>query len=144
MKTKKIIRNYSELITYKNFSDRFEYLKLDGSIGLETFGWDRYLNQMFYRNRDWRSVRDKVIIRDNGCDLGVNGYDILGEPILVHHMNPITSYDIENLTDYLLNPEYLISTRKSTHTAIHYGTDPMSNTITERTSNDTCPWKKER
>lgn len=134
-------RTYSELSKLTTFKERFEYLKLDGSVGKETFGFDRYLNQMFYRTPEWKSVRDYVIVRDNGCDLGLEGYDIHGK-ILIHHMNPITIDDIKNRSDLLMNPEYLISTTLTTHNAIHYGSEELL--VQEpivRTKNDTCPWR---
>lgn len=139
--TKKIIRTYSELVAIPTFRERYEYLKLQGSVGEETFGFDRYLNQIFYRSQKWKSVRDHVIIRDNGCDLGVEGYDIHGK-ILIHHLNPITIRDIELETDFLLNPEFLVCTTHNTHNAIHYGDSNLL--VTEpiiRTRNDTCPWR---
>lgn len=139
--TPKIIRTYSEIITLSTFKERYEYLRLDGTVGEETFGFDRYLNQMFYKDPEWLSVRDFVILRDNGCDLGVLDREIVGR-IYVHHMNPITVEDIVNRSKYLLDPEYLICTMKNTHDAIHYGdgslliTEPI-----ERKPNDTCPWR---
>lgn len=137
-----IIRTYSELKRLKTFEERYEYLRLRGEVGKDTFGFDRYLNQAFYKLHEWRSVRDHVIVRDNGCDLGIEGHEIHGT-ILIHHMNPILLDDIVNVTEYLLNPEYLISTILNTHNAIHYGdkhlliTEPI-----ERTRNDTCPWRR--
>lgn len=138
-----IIRTYSELITLPTFEERYRYLKLDGVVGKDTFGFDRYLNQTFYqRDKEWQRIRDYVIIRDNGCDLGIDGRDIRGK-ILVHHMNPITQEDILRRSKYLLDPEYLICTLKSTHDAIHYGDEKllMKGPI-ERQPNDTCPWRK--
>lgn len=138
----KMIRSYSELITLPTFEERFEYLRLGGKVGAETFGFDRYLNQIFYKSDKWLSVRDKVIIRDNGCDLGIEGREIYGR-ILVHHMNPITMDDIVNHSSWILDPEYLITTVKNTHDAIHYSDenllikDPI-----ERRKNDTCPWRR--
>lgn len=136
------IRRYSELITLPTFEERFEYLRLDGIVGQDTFGFDRYLNQVFYRSQKWKSVRDFVIVRDNGCDLGVDGHEIYGR-IIVHHMNPLTTIDIENETEFLLDPEFLISTIHNTHNAIHYGN---SNLLIKgpmvRTKNDTSPWLK--
>lgn len=137
-----MIRTYSELSKLGTFRERFRYLKLPGSIGIDTFGFDRYLNQLFYKSREWKKVKDEVIIRDNGCDLGIDGYDIYGR-IYVHHMNPVTVDDIRNRSEFLLNPEYLITTTLNTHNAIHYGDedllvlDPI-----ERTMNDTCPWRQ--
>lgn len=141
MVTQMSIRTYSELITLPTFEERFRYLKLDGRVGEETFGFDRYLNQLLYRSSDWKRVRRHVIVRDNGCDLGIQDREIHGL-ILVHHMNPINVDDILHRIDYVLDPEYLISTIKNTHNAIHYGderllvVDPI-----ERRPNDTCPWK---
>jgi hypothetical protein len=137
-----IIRTYSELITLPTFEERYQYLRLDGQVGVETFGFDRYLNQTFYRtDQEWLSVRDDVIIRDNGCDLGMPDRD-LHSRIIVHHMNPITKEDIIKRTKYLLDPEYLICTIKRTHDAIHYGNeDLLMQGPTERTKFDTCPWR---
>lgn len=142
MKTMKI-RTYEELSKLKTFEERYEYLKLDGSVGEETFGYDRYLNQKFYKyDPDWKKIRDEVIFRDNGCDLGIEGREINGL-ILVHHMNPITKDDILNRSEYLLNPNYLITTIKSTHDAIHYGSeDLLMKDPVVRSKNDTCPWRK--
>lgn len=136
------IRTYSELITLPTFEERFQYLKLNGSVGRETFGFDRYLNQVFYRSQLWRDIRDEVIIRDNGCDLGVEGHEI-NERILIHHMNPITIKDIEQQSEFLLNPEYMISTILNTHNAIHYGDESLLVTAPiQRTRFDTCPWRQ--
>lgn len=136
-----MIRTYSELSKLQTFEERYAYLKLSGTVGKDTFGYDRYLNQIFYRSQEWKSIRDKVIIRDEGCDLGVDGYEIHGR-IYIHHMNPIILKDIENKTEFLLNPEYLITTTHSTHNAIHYGDESLLPLIPkERTANDTCPWK---
>lgn len=136
-----MIRTYSELSKLQTFEERYSYLKLSGTVGKDTFGYDRYLNQIFYRSQEWKSIRDKVIIRDEGCDLGVDGYEIHGR-IYIHHMNPIMLKDIENKTEFLLNPEYLITTTHSTHNAIHYGDESLLPLIPkERTANDTCPWK---
>ena len=137
------IRTYSELITLPKFEERYEYLKLNGVVGEETFGFNRYLNQEFYqRDKEWLRIRDYVIIRDQGCDLGIEGREIRGK-IIVHHMNPITKDDLLKRTEFLLNPEYLICTLKSTHDAIHYGDENllMKGPI-ERKANDTCPWRK--
>lgn len=136
------IRTYTELIQLPTFGERFQYLKLTGSVGYETFGGDRYLNQAFYQTPEWKRVRDIVIVRDLGFDLGVNGYP-LGRPIIVHHMNPISQYDILHATDFLLNPEYLISTGVLTHNAIHYGDESLlPKAPADRRPNDTCPWKQ--
>lgn len=137
------IRTYSELSKLSTFEERYEYLRLDGVVGEETFGFDRYLNQRFYQNDiEWKKVRDFVIMRDLGCDLGIEGREIKGK-IIVHHMNPITKYDLLNRTKLLLDPEYLICTLKSTHNAIHYGDENLlMKGPVERTKNDTCPWRK--
>lgn len=136
------MRTYSELSKLKTFKERFEYLKLDGQIGEETFGWDRYLNQVFYKSPEWRSTRDKIIVRDNGRDLGVEGYDIFGK-VIIHHMNPMSLGDIANRNPDIFNPEYLICVSHETHNAIHYGDANQLNLgPIERTVNDTCPWRK--
>lgn len=135
------VKRYSELITLPTFEERFRYLKLDGKVGEDTFGFDRYLNQVFYRSQKWKSVRDYVIVRDNGCDLAMEGYEIHGR-ILIHHMNPISLKDLETESEFLLDPEYLITTAHNTHNAIHYGDESLLFTVpVERTKNDTCPWK---
>ena len=136
-----IIKTYSQLKQLQTFEERYDYLKLGGVVGEDTFGFDRYLNQNFYRSREWKRVRDEVIMRDNGCDLGIDGHEIRGK-ILIHHMNPITSEDIHRVSDYLLNPEYLICVTHRTHNAIHYGDESLIVTAPiERTQNDTCPWR---
>ena len=136
------IRTYSELITLPTFEERFRYLQLSGKIGDETFGFDRYLNQRLYRSQKWMSIRDQIIIRDNGCDLGVEGHDIYGK-IIVHHMNPITLKDIEKESEFLFDPEYLICVTHNTHNAIHYGDESLLiSAPIERTKNDTCPWRR--
>lgn len=137
-----MIRTYTELSRLTTFKERYQYLKLNGSVGTDTFGFDRYMNQNFYRSREWKSIRDQVIVRDCGCDLGVEGYEIHGR-IYIHHMNPILLEDIENRTEFLLNPEYLITTTHNTHNAIHYGDESLITTEpVVRTKNDTCPWKQ--
>lgn len=137
-----MIRTYSELIKFDTFMDRYQYLRLDGKVGEETFGFDRWLNQLFYKDPEWLSIRNEVIIRDNGCDLGIADREIHSR-ILVHHMNPISREDILARSEFLLNPEYLICTSKVTHDAIHYGDENllMGEPI-ERTRNDTCPWRR--
>ena len=138
------IRTYSELILLPTFEERFEYLKLGGKVGEETFGFDRYLNQKFYKtDKEYLAARDYVIVRDMGCDLGVADREIYGERIIVHHMNPITTDDIINRSEFLLNPEYMISTIHNTHNAIHYGDESLLITMPpERSKYDTCPWKR--
>lgn len=136
-----MIKTYSELTQFKTLEERYRYLRIGGRVGEETFGFDRWMNQVFYKDPRWRDVRDEVITRDNGRDLGLEGYDIHGK-IFVHHMNPVTKDDILYNFDSLLNPEFLISTSKRTHDAIHYGNEdllPQSPIV--RTRNDTCPWK---
>lgn len=136
------IRTYSELSKLKTFRERYEYLKLGGTVGEDTFGFDRYLNQIFYTSKEWKRIRNFVITRDNGCDLGMPDHKIIDDLILVHHMNPITKDDIINKSEILLNPEYLITTVKSTHDAIHYGDESLLvEDYIERSKNDTCPWK---
>lgn len=137
------IRTYSELKRLKTFEERYEYLKIGGKVGEDTFGFDRYLNQIFYKTKEWQTVRNQVIARDNGCDLGIRDREIRGNRIIVHHMNPITKEDILDRSDILLNPEYLITTIKSTHDAIHYGDNKLLDQgPVERSKNDTCPWKR--
>lgn len=136
------IRRYSELSQIKTFKERYEYLKLSGAVGQDTFGFDRYLNQIFYASPEWKRIRDEVIIRDNGCDLGVEGFDIRGK-ILIHHMNPISKEDILERRSSLMDPEYLITTTMRTHNAIHYGDENQLLLMPkERTANDTCPWRR--
>lgn len=138
---KTIIRTYSELITLPTFEDRYHYLQLNGAVGKDTFGFDRCINQQFYRSKEWQRIRDEVIIRDNACDLGMEGYEIHGR-IYVHHMNPIMVRDIQSNSDYLMNPEFLICTTHRTHNAIHYGDENLlARAPIERTKNDTCPWR---
>lgn len=136
------IKTYSELIKLPTFEERYRYLRLSGRVGEDTFGFDRYMNQNFYRSAKWKRIRDEVIVRDNGCDLGIEDRIIHGR-ILIHHMNPITDRDILDLTDFLLDPEYLICVTHTTHNAIHYGDEDLlvTNPIV-RTKNDTCPWKR--
>lgn len=136
------IRTYSELITLPTFEERYQYLRLNGRVGEETFGFDRWLNQKFYKDPEWLRIRDEVIIRDNGCDLAIPGREIYSR-ILIHHMNPITKDDILQRSKYLLDPEYLICTIKNTHDAIHYGDENLLvKGSVERKPNDTCPWRR--
>ena len=137
-----IIRTYSELITLPSFEERYRYLKLGGSVGKETFGFDRYLNQDFYRSKEWKHIRDEIIVRDCGCDLGISDREIPTR-IYIHHMNPISVKDITNATEFLLNPEYLICASHSTHNAIHYGDESLLVVApVERRKNDMCPWRR--
>lgn len=138
----RIIRTYNELIQLRTFEERFEYLKLSSLVGEKTFGYERYINQAFYRSPEWKRVRRQVILRDKGCDLAVEGRDII-DRIEIHHITPITLEDIENASEILLDPDNLICCSPNTHKAIHYG---ESNLITPsepiiRKPNDTCPWK---
>lgn len=138
-----MIKTYSELLKLYTFEERYRYLKLGGAVGKETFGYDRIFNQEFYRSREWKSIRDFVITRDRGCDLGMEGYEIPeGIRIYIHHMNPIMLEDIENHSDTLLEPEFLITTTHRTHNAIHYGDELLiASKPVVRSRNDTCPWK---
>lgn len=133
-------RTYTELLTFKTLEERYEYLKLTGTVGKKTFGWDRYYNQRFYHSSEWRAVRNSVIIRDNGCDLGVDGYEIY-DKVLIHHMNPIWIEDLRNKNADILNPEFLISVSAMTHQAIHYGDKSLLPLIPiERRPGDTKLW----
>lgn len=134
-------RRYSELIKLQTFEDRFNYLRLHGEVGKETFGFDRIYNQKFYRSKEWKDIRNYVITRDLGCDLGIFDREILGR-IMVHHMNPISMEDIKHSSDYLLNPDYLITVSPITHDAIHYSDESilLSSTIVERKLGDTKLW----
>lgn len=136
-----MIRTYTELSQLKTFEERLKYLSLAGTVGADTFGYDRYLNQVFYRSKEWKAIRDKVIIRDMGCDLGVEGYDIRSK-IIIHHMNPISVKDLDERNPDIFNLEYLITTSHKTHNAIHYGnTSIRIPEIADRKAGDTCPWK---
>lgn len=137
-----MIRTYSELVSYAGFLDRFQYLKLLGRVGEDTFGFDRYLNQQLYKSRDWKRIRDQVITRDMGCDLAHPDYEIGGR-IIIHHLNPITKVDVLERTDFLLNPEFLVCVSDNTHNAIHYGDESLLLELEPivRTPNDTCPWR---
>ena len=134
------IRTYSEMLKLSSFEERFEYLKIGGKPGAETFGFERYLNQIFYRSKLWKDLRNKIIIRDDGKDLAADGY-LIGGKIIIHHMNPITKADIDDMSDYLFNPEYLICCSHNTHNAIHYGDASLLPKLPkERRPNDQCPW----
>ena len=135
------MRTYSEMIKLPTLAERFEYLKLGSEIGAETFGFERYLNQKFYRSEIWKRIRNQVIVRDNGCDFGLTDYPIGGR-IIVHHMNPVDSDDIIYQREVLLNPEFLVCVGERTHNALHYGAfDLLPQDPIERQPNDTCPWK---
>lgn len=124
LKTMAKIRSYNELRRLRTFEDRFDYLSLKGIVGQSTFGFDRWLNQAFYKSKQWKDVRDRVIVRDDGCDLGIQGYEIYSE-LLVHHMNPLSAEDIENGESWILDPDFLITTSLQTHNAIHYGDERL-------------------
>ena len=133
-------RSYRELRRMSDFRDRFKYLALHGEVGRETFGFDRYLNQQFYKSSEWRQARNDVIVRDNGCDLGIESHPIVGK-ILVHHINPLTPDDIIHSTDYLFNPDNLICCTIRTHNAIHFGDESLlPKPFVERQRGDTKLW----
>ena len=135
------IRTYSELITIPTFEERFEYLQLKGSVGKDTFGYDRYLNQVLYRSPEWKRLRNQIIIRDGGCDLACDGYDIYGK-VLIHHLNPITVEDVLARSRKVFDPDNLVCVSHNTHNAIHYGdVDLLATGPIIRTKNDTCPWR---
>ena len=137
-----MIKTYKELKQIETFEERFRYLKMNGTVGEDTFGFDRYVNQIFYRSQQWKSVRNIVIVRDNGCDLGIEGREIYSR-LCIHHMNPITFDDIVGLNKIVLDPEYLICTTHETHNAIHFGDENhLVKAPVERYRNDTCPWKR--
>ena len=138
----KTIKKYSELKNIDSFFDRYEYLKIGGTVGIETFGFDRYLNQALYRSYEWKRARDIVIARDLGCDLGIVGRDIF-DKIIVHHMNPIDEKDLLEHNQFIFDPEFLITVSQTTHNAIHYGDFSIlkKDRFEERTAFDTCPWK---
>lgn len=137
-----MIRTYSELIQLPTFEERFKYLQLNGEVGKETFGYDRYLNQVFYHSPEWKRLRNKIIIRDQGRDLAMINHDILGR-VYIHHMNPIMLRDIDERNPDIMNPEFLVCCAHKTHNAIHYGDENLIKepTLVERRPNDTCPWK---
>lgn len=150
-----LLKSYGGLIQFQTMADRFEYLKLQGRIGERTFGGDRYLNQALYTSNEWRSFRDKVIIRDNGCDLAMPGYEIVkmvdgkkltkdrGDYIIIHHINPLTADDIRKASSKIFDMNNAVCASPSTHRAIHYGDiSLLPQEYTPRYPNDTCPWKK--
>ena len=138
-----MVKTYSELITLPSFEERFEYLKENGSVGEDTFGYNRYMNQAFYQSREWHNVRNRIIARDMGCDLGMPDHPIGGKNIYVHHINPLTPNDIETGSPRMFDPENLICVSFDTHNAIHYGDSKYLklNKISDRKPGDTCPWK---
>lgn len=138
-----MIRTYSKLLVLPTFEERYEYLRLGGTVGKETFGYERYLNQILYSSDEWKQCRQLIVIRDDGLDLGSDGYEIHGK-ILVHHLNPITVDDVINRRLKVFDPENLICVSHNTHNAIHYGNESLLMTVPiERTKNDTCPWRHE-
>lgn len=135
------MKTYTELVSIPTFEERFRYLELEGLVGRETFGFDRYLNQKFYRSQEWKRVRQEVIVRDNGCDLGIEDRPIFGK-IIIHHLNPMSIDDITQKQTWILDPEFLISTCKKTHDAIHYSDESILFVEPiERKPNDTCLWR---
>lgn len=135
------IKTYSELITIPTFEERFEYLQLKGSVGKDTFGYDRHLNQVLYRSPEWKRLRNQIIIRDCGCDLACEGYDIHSK-VLIHHLNPITVEDVLARSRKVFDPNNLVCVSHNTHNAIHYGdVDLLVTGPIIRTKNDTCPWR---
>ena len=139
-----MIRTYTELIQLPDFISRYEYLRLGGKVGEDTFGYDRWLNQDFYTSKEWRKFRREIISRDLGCDLACKDRPFLrGETVIIHHMNPIDKNDILNHTEFLMDPEYVIATTNNTHNAIHYGDRSLlkSFDLVLRRLNDQCPWK---
>lgn len=135
------MKTYTELIKFESFLERYEYLKIGGKIGNETFGWERYLNQIFYNSPEWKQFRKDIIIRDNACDLGIIGRDVI-RGLTVHHINPISVEDIKNRSSLLFDPENVITTTDQTHRAIHYGDESLlAFDFNERFPGDTCPWK---
>lgn len=134
-------RSYRELLQFQSFEERFNYLKLVGEVGNPTFGYDRYFNQQFYHSSEWRRARNRIILRDNGCDLGMPDYEIHGR-IYIHHINPITKQDVEDFSDNLFDPDNLICVTFDTHNAIHFGDErTLPKTPIERSPGDTCPWR---
>ena len=139
---KQNLRTYQELIQIPTYIDRFRYLKIGNSVGEETFGFDRWMNQRFYNSREWRNLRNHIITRDNGCDMAFSDREIEGK-IYIHHMNPIEKQDIYDMTDFVMNPMFLVCVAHTTHNAIHYGSEDLldCDILVQRVPNDTCPWK---
>ena len=142
MSSQKLIRTYSDLVKLGTFVERYQYLKLHGVVGGDTFGFDRYLNQVLYRSKEWRDLRHRIIVRDNGCDMALEGWDICG-PVTVHHMNPLTVKDVDERNPDIFEPEFLVCVSHNTHNAIHYSDESLlPKEPIERRAGDTCPWKK--
>lgn len=135
------IKTYQEMLTYKTFEERLKYLSCLSNIGETTFGIERYLNQIFYKSKEWKKIRNEIILRDEACDMAMSGYDIY-DHIIIHHINPITIYDIEQHTDFLINPKYLVCVSYNTHNIIHFGNTKSlaANSIITRKPNDTKLW----
>lgn len=145
MTTSNNSRSYVELVSFNTYEERLAYLRLYGSVGLDTFGFDRYLNQRFYRSPEWKQLRKRIFLRDNGCDLGVKGYDIVDpRSIIIHHINPLSIDDIYSNSELLLDPNNLITVSRWTHNIIHFGDETPIPVALERSPNDTCPWKNTR
>lgn len=135
------MKSYHELLQFHTFEDRYNYLKLHGNVGEDTFGYNRMFNQQFYHSTEWRRTRNKIILRDNGCDLGMSDYEIFGR-IYIHHINPVTLEDVEEMSERLFDPDNLICVSFDTHNAIHYATEQnLPKLSIERTAGDTCPWR---
>lgn len=134
-----MLKRYSELITFPTFEERLNYLRLSNQVGYETFGFDRYLNQNLYHSDIWKRLRNEIILRDNGCDLAIDGFTIFGK-VIIHHLNPLTKDDIILGSSKVLDPENLVCVSYDTHNAIHYGSEPRSYSFVERKENDTCLW----
>lgn len=143
MKSTDKIKSYRELIRLNSYEDRLAYLRIFGRVGEDTFGFDRYLNQQFYRSAEWKRLRKEIFLRDNGCDLGVVGYDILDPgSIIIHHINPLSINDFSSKSDWLMDPDNLITVSRYTHNLIHFGDAERIPIAYTRSPNDTCPWKK--
>ena len=143
MRLNNTIRSYSELIKLSSYDERLSYLRLFGSVGEDTFGFDRYLNQRFYRSSEWKTLRKQIFLRDNGCDLGLDGYDLIDpKNVVIHHINPLSIEDLNLHSDSLLDPNNLITVSKWTHNLIHFGDAEIISVAYTRSPNDTCPWKK--
>lgn len=136
-------KGYNELSSLSTFEERYDYLRTNSKVGTDKFGFDRYLNQRFYQSAEWKKVRDEVIIRDNGCDMGLKDYPIRGK-IYIHHIVPLTLDDVSNNSDSMLDPDNLVCVSMATHNAIHYGDSTIvkDKNLVERSANDTCPWRK--
>lgn len=142
MRSTDIFKSYEELIRLSTYDERLKYLRTFGKIGEDTFGFERYLNQKFYRSREWKQLRKKIFLRDNGCDMGLDGYDILDPgSVIIHHINPISIEDVSNSSDLMMNPSNLITVSRWTHNLIHFGNEERVPVAYNRSPNDTCPWK---